>query len=232
MAPCALRALAMAKCLRKSRLSSDHLPPTSLAHGRDLSPVQGSRVPCGVSQRPTLLRLRSHIWHAPHHPCSVLTREWCRSPIVHHGTMGGHDFDATLVNVVGECEPGPPQVSRPLPTMPKSEGGNQHPQVCREPAPKQTSDVTGVKSFKMRSTTDGCLLLIISNPSAQLGKNAAGLPLIGLLRPKPPRLRGMVSRFHAASGRTTPNNLFKKRRTPSSCWTSNSRVASGSTLKT
>ena len=55
--------------------------------------------------------------------------------------------------------------------------------------------------------------LIISNPSAQLAKKAAGPPLIAL---KPPKLRGMVPKFHAASGKTTPNNLLKQRLTLSS----------------
>ena len=50
--------------------------------------------------------------------------------------------------------------------------------------------------------------------SAQLAKKAAGLPLMALLRPIPPKLRGMVAKFQAPSGKTTPNNLLKQRLTP------------------
>ena len=53
---------------------------------------------------------------------------------------------------------------------------------------------------------------------------------MALLRPKPPRLRGRVARFQAASGRTTPNNLPKQRLTSSSCWAAKSCV--GTTLNT
>ena len=53
-----------------------------------------------------------------------------------------------------------------------------------------------VKSFKMKCAMDGCLLLHISNPSANLAKNAARLPRMAL-----------KSRFQAASSRTKPTTF-------------------------
>ena len=61
------------------------------------------------------------------------------------------------------------------------------------------------------------MLPIIPNTSTQLAEKETGLPLSALLGPKPPRKRGMVAKYPAASGKTTTNNLLEQRRTPFSC---------------
>ena len=87
MARGALLVLALACCLWKSRLSPDHLPPPT-ARDRDLPPIRDSGVPCGVSPRPEQLHPCSRIWSAGHHPCSKVTRGWCRSRVALHGRVG------------------------------------------------------------------------------------------------------------------------------------------------